>query len=549
VTERRRAEEALRFHEAILRETGRIAKVGGWTFEVVSGEGVWTEEVARIHDLDPDEPTNRDNGLKYYEPEDRRRLEAVLAESVAQGTPYDLELRIRTARGRRKWIRTIGHPVWEGSRVVRLRGSFQDITERKQAERRLATQAAVGRVLAEAATLADAAPRILRTIGESEGWAFGAIWRKDPANARLRSIEVWSAPEAAVAEVERMTRELSFGPGEGLPGQVWERRAPVLIPEVTRAASYPRAAAAEQAGLRGAIAFPIVVDGEVLGVIDFLVREAPEPDPALDAMFEQIGRQIGLFVQRRQAEDEVRRLNQELEQRVQRRTAELEAANHELEAFSYSVSHDLRAPLRAVDGFAQALAEDFGPALPDGGRRYLQLIQGGAQRMGNLIDDLLTLSRLSRQPLTLRRIEPARLVAGIWMDLASERGDRAIEFVVGDLPECRGDPSLLRQVWFNLLSNAVKYTGRQPQARIEVGAEMRADGPVFFVRDNGAGFDMRYVQKLFGVFQRLHRADEFSGTGVGLAIVQRLVHRHGGRVWAEGAVGQGAAFYFTLETR
>lgn len=234
-------------------------------------------------------------------------------------------------------------------------------------------------------------------------------------------------------------------------------------------------------------------------------------------------------------------------QKVQAANQQLEAANKELESFSYSVSHDLRAPLRAMDGFSRAVLEDYGSQLPPDGLRYLQVIRTSAQRMGNLIDDLLSFSRLSRATLSKRTIDTRRLVQDTLEDLSAQRAGRDIQLIMGELPACEGDPSLLKQVWINLLSNAVKYTQKRGSAVIEVGC--KTDGPVsiYFVRDNGTGFDMRYAHKLFGVFQRLHRAEDYDGTGVGLAIVQRIIHRHGGRVWAESAVDQGATFYFTLE--
>jgi light-regulated signal transduction histidine kinase (bacteriophytochrome) len=245
------------------------------------------------------------------------------------------------------------------------------------------------------------------------------------------------------------------------------------------------------------------------------------------------------------AEAELRESNEKLERRVCERTAELETANKELEAFSYSVSHDLRAPLRAVDGFSQAVLEDYGALLPEDGRRCLQTIRGGAQRMGALIDDLLTFSRLGRQPINKQPIATADLVRATLEELGGEGQEREIQ--IGDLPPCSGDPALLKQVWINLLSNAIKYTRKRERAIIEIGCTRQGGETVYFVRDNGTGFDMRYADKLFGVFQRLHRVEDYEGTGVGLAIVQQIIHRHGGRVWADAAVDQGATFYFTLE--
>lgn len=225
----------------------------------------------------------------------------------------------------------------------------------------------------------------------------------------------------------------------------------------------------------------------------------------------------------------------------------LQTANAELEAFAYSIAHDLHAPLRAIDGFSQAVLEDFGPQLPEQAQHYLRSLREGAQRMGELIDDLLCFSRLSRQPLSTQTLDHGKLVQAALEELGARQEGRKVEIYVADLPPCQGDPALLKQVWLNLLSNALKYSRRRETPIIEVGRISQGGECVYFVRDNGVGFDMRYAHKLFGVFQRLHHRDEYEGTGAGLAIVQRIVHRHGGRVWAEAEVDRGATFYFTLK--
>jgi PAS domain S-box-containing protein len=255
--------------------------------------------------------------------------------------------------------------------------------------------------------------------------------------------------------------------------------------------------------------------------------------------------------ERRQNEEQVARLNRELEERVVERTTQLQAANQELDAFAHSISHDLRAPLRAIDGFSRILLEDYGPQVPEEAQRYLNIVRKNALQMGDLIESLLAFSRLGRQAMTKEFVDMGTLVREALESLCSECEGRQTEILIDELPACDADKALLKQVLVNLLSNALKYTRSRNRAKIEVGAlrthgGLDRDATIYYVRDNGAGFDMRFADKLFGVFQRLHRAEEYEGTGVGLALVHRIVTRHGGRVWAEAAVDQGATFYFTL---
>jgi PAS domain S-box-containing protein len=256
---------------------------------------------------------------------------------------------------------------------------------------------------------------------------------------------------------------------------------------------------------------------------------------------------------RKEAEAALHQWNETLEQRVAERTealrlrtAQLEAVNRELESFTYTVSHDLRAPIRAVDGFAHLLLEEFHERLGASGRHYLERVRDNTRQMGTLIDDLLAFTRLGR--LTPRRMAIAVQDIERMIQATAEQlqADPPVDIVVGALPPCHADLALLRQVFGHLLANAFKFTRRRPGARIEVGGQLAEAGPLYFVRDNGVGFDMQYVHKLFGVFQRLHRVEEYEGTGVGLAIVQRIVQKHGGRVWAEAEPDKGATFFFTL---
>lgn len=246
----------------------------------------------------------------------------------------------------------------------------------------------------------------------------------------------------------------------------------------------------------------------------------------------------------------VRESQRDLEQRIQERTEQLQNSNKELESFSYSVSHDLRAPLRAINGFSSILNEGYAEKMPEEAQRYLRMIQSNAGQMGQLVDDLLAFSRLGRKELQKQPVDARQLVQQVLEELQSERDGRNVDVAIGELPLLHADPSLLKQVFVNLISNALKYTRIRDQARIEVGSYNTNGngngGMVYFVRDNGAGFDMRYADKLFGVFQRLHRAEEFEGTGVGLATAERIISRHGGRIWAEAEPNEGATFFFTL---
>ena len=255
------------------------------------------------------------------------------------------------------------------------------------------------------------------------------------------------------------------------------------------------------------------------------------------------------ITRRIEAEAALQRLNADLEERVAQRTRELQAMNEELEAFSYTVAHDLRAPLITIAGFAEILLEDSAGELEADSQRRLRLIADNTRRMGRLIDDLLAFARLGRRPVAESVVQPAEIARRAWAELDGVRGGRRVELVIGDLPPCRADGALLQQVFVNLLGNALKFTRGRDRPLIEVGRRAEAEGPhecAYFVRDNGPGFDPRYAHKLFKIFQRLHSTDEFEGTGIGLATVHRIVLRHGGRVWAEGDIGKGATFFFTL---
>jgi signal transduction histidine kinase len=281
----------------------------------------------------------------------------------------------------------------------------------------------------------------------------------------------------------------------------------------------------------------------ILDDIDIERSRVAEVNQRLETVNNELGREVAA---RRQRESEIRELNDELEQRVLQRTAELDATNKELEGFSYSVSHDLRAPLRHIDGFSRMLEEENSIGLSDEARRCLSRIREGTRQMGRLIDELLSLARLGRKEMKVQVTGLSSIAEEAVGEMKNETEGRSIEWKLGPLPFVECDPGLMKQVFVNLLSNAVKFTRPRSQARIEVGAFAQNDRAVIFVRDNGVGFSMKYADKLFGVFQRLHRLEDFEGTGIGLATVQRILHRHGGRAWAEAELDKGATFYFTI---
>src|SRR3989449_7921204 len=321
------------------------------------------------------------------------------------------------------------------------------------------------------------------------------------------------------------------------------------------------AAYAMAAALQGRISEPILALAQTATVAstrqDYSVRApkfgADELGTLTDAFNQMLGR---IEEQKTELQQHAMKLEQrvaertgELEQRneaLRRNAAELLAANNELDAFAYSVSHDLRAPLRSIDGFSQVLLEDYGAKLDEAGQDSLRRVRAATQRMGILIDDLLKLARVTRAEIRAEAVDLSDLARDIAAELQRATPERLVEFAIAPQLKARGDPRLLRVVLDNLLPNSWKYTAKQARPRIEFGSVEENGGRAFMVLDNGAGFDMKYADKLFGVFQRLHSAAEFEGTGIGLATVRRIINRHGGRIWAEGAVDQGATFYFTL---
>ncbi len=395
--------------------------------------------------------------------------------------------------------------------------------------------------------------RICRIFVEQAGFRMAWIGWHDPASQRILPVASRGDRDGYLDSIQIYGDDRPEG--RGPTGIAFRLGRPYICNDIVGdPALGPWRPQIDRRGFRSSAAFPIRVRDEVRGV---LTVYAPEPEFFQDkemALLEQVSadttfalENMLLAAEHRAAVEEIRQMNAELERRVGERTAQLEAANRELEAFSYSVSHDLRAPLRAINGFAGILVEDFATELPPEARAYLDRIRQGGQRMGELIDDLLAFSRVTKQVMRHEQVDMTALVQQVIDVLKYQDEGHCIEVHVDPLPPADGDPALIKQVWQNLLSNAFKYTRHRDPAVIDVRSQGGDDGEtVYLVRDNGVGFDMHYAHKLFGVFQRLHRDEEFEGTGVGLAIVQRIITRHGGRIWVDAAPGRGATFFFTL---
>ncbi|MDF3130518.1 PAS domain S-box protein [Kiritimatiellaeota bacterium B1221] len=772
------AEAQLKKNDGLLRQMGRIAHVGGWEFDPCTGKGSWTAEVAKIHGLDPKDETTMEKGLSFYQGKSRILIEQAVEEAIKFGKPYDLELEMVTAKGVRKWVRTIGRPKMKADEVVMVRGTFQDITEHKKAEER------IRQVTKRQEELADIIEKSEQPVGvgypdgrlglcnaafctltgysmeELRGIDWNAVltppeWKdreqaalrglsasgkpvryrkeylhkdgrrvpiemlvhvcKDPAGAVqfyyafITDITERLAAENALLLSEKRFEDIALSSGDWVWECDVEGRYIFAAGEVARITGY------QPEEIVGMQVFELMDEEEAERFRPIFGEFALEKKPMFELetrMVSKSGRRVYLLTnavpvfddegellgyrgvdkditEKKHRDEELRKYREHLEELVEVRAAELEnlnrfshtiletapigivtfrsdgqcesvnmhmaklvgesreqllarkfhdflgggtsvlsrlaqscldsgesqretvslttpggkevvifvrfarfvvdehphlmlmannvtervrsekalrasslklqASNRELEAFSYSVSHDLRSPLRSIDGFSQALLEDYGEVLDEEGEDYLQRIRAAAQRMGVLINDLLQLSRISRWQLENRTVDLGKLALQALSFLQVQNPERVVEIVIGKDLEVEGDPRLLRLVMENLMNNAWKFSQNMEIAKIEVGsarndsldrphADLAGNRKIIYVKDNGVGFDMAYADKLFGAFQRLHTLSEFEGTGIGLATVIRAVQRQGGLVWADGRVGAGASFYLTLET-
>lgn len=382
---------------------------------------------------------------------------------------------------------------------------------------------------------------VLEVLKETLGSEHCAVLLIDETGSRLFPFVFnLHGPVADAPENERYREAFSIE--EGLTGWVARHGESLRIADVSLDARYRQI----RADIRSELCVPLRSGERIIGVVDVESAKLDAWSADDQRLLETIAAQIGIALENAELYAQAQQHAAELEHRVAERTAELRQSNAELEAFAWSVSHDLRAPLRAMEGFSQALLEEYLPQLDAAGQGYLRRVIAASHRMAELIDDLLYLSRITRHTIQRQRVNLSLLAREIIDDLRRAQPQRTVEFVMADDLVVEGDERLLRVALENLLGNAWKFTAGRDPARIEFGRKEDSGNPVYFIRDNGVGFEMAFADKLFIPFQRLHSTHEFSGTGIGLAIVERIIHRHVGRLWAEGRVGEGATFYFTL---
>jgi PAS domain S-box-containing protein len=568
----RATEQQLRKSKALLNATGRMAKVGGWELEAKSLEVKWTEQTYRIHEVPLDHKPPLEEAINFFHPDDRPKLRDAIQRALEDGEPYDMETRFITAKGKHLWTRTICEPQVFDGKTVRLKGTFQDITERKEAQEALE---ALNRQLGAANQQLEANNQQLRAI---EQQLRASNQQLEASNQQLRAAEaelrkhqehleeLVEKRTAELVEAQERYKDLFDSSTDGIvftnmEGRILNANRAYLdmlgytrdeIRKLTSEDLTPEKWHEMEAEI---VRNQIAARGFSDPYEKEYIRKNGETFPISIRVWlirDSQGEATGMWGIVRDITERKR-----IEENLRQYASQLEAANKELEAFAYSVSHDLRAPLRRMDGFSQALLRNYGDVVNVRGKHYLERIRVGAKQMAELIDDLLELSRLTRVEMRREKVGLSALAHSVADEQIATEPARTVDLAIHDDLTAEGDRRLLGIVLENLLGNAWKFTRKVANARIEFGAarnaecgapnaELPEDTIVYFVRDNGAGFDMEYADKLFGTFQRLHSAGEYEGTGVGLATVQRIIHRHGGRVWAEGEPGRGATFYFTL---
>jgi len=503
---KKRTEELRQMNERFSLAT-RAARLGVWDWDLQKNKLIWDDRMYELYGVKREDFAGAyEAWLQGVHPDDRAYSDEISKQARRGERPYNTEFRVVWPDNSIHYLKAYGQFVRdENGQPIRMIGINYDITERKQMVEALAAQEREFRTLAE-----NSPDNIIRYDVNCRAVYVNPTLEKTLGSPVSEMLGTTPVESALIDEPEKYQAKIANVFKTGIDGEM-----DIVLPDRGEGVRYHNIRFVAERG----------VDGAITGV-------------------QAIGRDV---TERKQAEAEIQEMNRELEKRVAERTSQLEAANKELEAFAYSVSHDLRAPLRHIDGFLELLQKRAAEKLDARSQHYMNTISDAAKRMGVLIDDLLAFSRMGRCEMAKKPIELSVLVQEIIQEYEPETQGRLIHWHITDLPTVIGDYAMLRAALTNLIANALKFTRQRQPTEIEIGClPNQHTETIIFIRDNGVGFDMTYADKLFGVFQRLHRADEFEGSGIGLASVRQIINRHGGRTWAEGEVNKGAVFYFSL---
>jgi len=548
ITERKQAEQALRHSHDLLDLTGQLSRVGGWELDVETQTLIWTEEVYRIHEVDPTTQLNVAEAINFYAPEARPAITAAIQAGIDSGTPWDLELPLITAQGQRIWVRAQGAAERQGGRTVRLYGAMQDVTERKRADEELRKNAERAAMLAEfsqnlaevtgdsQATLDLVARRVTELIGDTT-----IIHLVSKDGLYLDPVANYHPDPASLEHIRELYASVRHGVNEGFAPRIFQTQQALLLPSITmeqiRATIEPRLwPLLDLHSVHSLIIAPLCSQGRITGLLSVMRTQPDNPYTPEDRDFLQdLVDRAALALS-----------NARLFSDLQAYAAKLEQSNRDLQEFAYVASHDLQEPLRKVQAFSDRLAQKYGDALDETGRDYLKRMHDASQRMQTLLSDLLEFSRVASRAQSFTTVDLHAVVLDVISDLETRLVKTGGQVEVGELPTIEADPTQMYQLLQNLVGNALKFRHEERAPMIYVSGKTNGAECRIIVKDNGIGFDPQYLDRIFKPFQRLHNRQEYEGSGIGLAICRRIVERHSGSITATSTPREGSTFIVTL---